>query len=149
MELCGPITSKPSFPTKKRVQVPQCSLSGTSAQPEKLQTGSREIKKDDFKNDSSVSRRNPVVDEKGERMLSPFFWLRDEDGEKSSQHTDMDQLLDITPPNVPTFSDIKDSDDENPPESSSKVSPSSVHCPIQIYPNISCDLLLLCYTCVS
>jgi hypothetical protein len=29
------------------------------------------------------------------------------------------------------------------------VSPSSVHCPIQIYPNISCDLLLLCYTCVS
>ncbi|KAL9404001.1 hypothetical protein Peur_000973 [Populus x canadensis] len=120
MELCGPITSKPSFPTKKRVQVPQCSLSGTSAQPEKLRTGSREIKKDDFKNDSSVSKKNPVVDEKGERMLSPFFWLRDEDGEKSSQHTDVDQLLDITPPNVPTFSDIKDSDDENPPESSSK-----------------------------
>ncbi|KAJ6751741.1 hypothetical protein OIU85_002190 [Salix viminalis] len=69
-ELSGPITLKPSFPTKKRVQVPQRSLSDTLAQPEKLQTGSR--------------------------------------------------LLDITPPNVPTFSDIKDSDDETPPESPSK-----------------------------
>ncbi|KAJ6423788.1 hypothetical protein OIU84_024711 [Salix udensis] len=119
-ELSGPITLKPSFPTKKRVQVPQRSLSDTLAQPEKLQTGSREIKKDDFKNDSSVSRENPAVDERGERMLLPFFWLRDEDGEKSSQHSDVDQLLDITPPNVPTFSDFKDSDDETPPESPSK-----------------------------
>ncbi|CAK7350161.1 unnamed protein product [Dovyalis caffra] len=113
MELSAPITSKPSFPTKKRVQVPQCSVSHSLAQPEKLQTGSRENKKGDFKNDLSVSRKNPIVNEKGEPTLSPFFWLRDEDGEKSSQHTDVDQLLDITPPNVPTFSDIKDSDDEN------------------------------------
>lgn len=147
-ELSGPITLKPSFPTKKRVQVPQRSLSDTLAQPEKLQTGSREIKKDDFKNDSSVSRENPAVDERGERMLLPFFWLRDEDGEKSSQHSDVDQLLDITPPNVPTFSDFKDSDDETPPESPSKVSFCSVHCLIQNYPNISCGLLHLCYTCV-
>jgi hypothetical protein len=51
--------------------------------------------------------------------------LRDEDGKKSSKHTDVDQLLDIPPPppplppppNVPPFSDIKDSDDENPSES--------------------------------
>uniref|UniRef100_A0A6N2M6Z3 RING-type domain-containing protein n=1 Tax=Salix viminalis TaxID=40686 RepID=A0A6N2M6Z3_SALVM len=120
-ELSGPITLKPSFPTKKRVQVPRTlSFRHIRHNLRSYRTGSREIKKDDFKNDSSVSRENPAVDERGERMLLPFFWLRDEDGEKSSQHSDVDQLLDITPPNVPTFSDIKDSDDDTPPESPSK-----------------------------
>jgi hypothetical protein len=48
--------------------------------------------------------------------------LRDGDGKKSNKHTDVDKLLDIppplpTPPNVPPFSDIKDSDDEIPSKS--------------------------------
>jgi hypothetical protein len=46
--------------------------------------------------------------------------LRDGDGKKSNKHTDVDQLLDIPPPpppNVPFFSDIKDSDDETPSKS--------------------------------
>ncbi|KAJ6886446.1 hypothetical protein NC651_026972 [Populus alba x Populus x berolinensis] len=94
MELSVPITF---LSNQEKSSVPQYTLSDTPA----LRTGSRENKRADFK------RKNPVVDEKGEPILSPFFWLRDEDGEKSSKHTDVDQLLDIPPPNVPTFSDIK------------------------------------------
>lgn len=63
------------------------------------------------KHSSTTLKEKPVLNEVGEPMLSPFFWLRDKDEENLSQHTDGDQLTD-SPPNVPTFSDIKDSDDE-------------------------------------
>lgn len=122
LEISSPTVAKPSFPTKKRVQVPQYSLPENSTQPEKLGIGSGENMKDGFKKSSVVLKQNPVCMEKGEPVLSPFFWLRDEDVEKSSQFTDGDQLLDVTPPNIPTFSDIKDSDDEHPSKSSPTVS---------------------------
>lgn len=127
METSPPMTSKPSFPTKKRVQVPQYTISDSLAQPRKPEPKSGENINGGFKNNSVVLRKNPAVNEKGEPALSPFFWLRDEDAEKLSQDTDVDELLDVTPPNVPTFSDIKLSDDENHSQSSLKVSAASVH----------------------
>ncbi|XP_021662104.2 protein BREAST CANCER SUSCEPTIBILITY 1 homolog isoform X2 [Hevea brasiliensis] len=114
-EVSDPISAKPSFPAKKRVQVPQCLPSETPTRTEKLEIGSGENIKDGFKNRSLIPRENPAPFEKGEPVFSPFFWLRDDEGlEKLSQHTIGSQFLDITPPNIPTFSDIKDSDDDSP-----------------------------------
>ncbi|KAE8726055.1 Breast cancer susceptibility1, putative isoform 2 [Hibiscus syriacus] len=62
------IPAKPSFPTNKRVQVPQYPLSETP--------------------------------------------MREEDVERPSQLTDGDQCVYTTPPELPSFSDMKDSDDE-------------------------------------
>ncbi|KAL6282708.1 hypothetical protein ACE6H2_013637 [Prunus campanulata] len=104
----GSLSVKPSFPTKKRVQVPQCPLSETPTHPEKT-VG--KLMDERSKHSSTTLKEKPVLNEVGEPMLSPFFWLRDKDEENLSQHTDGDQLTD-SPPNVPTFSDIKDSDDE-------------------------------------
>ncbi|KAF3450350.1 hypothetical protein FNV43_RR06430 [Rhamnella rubrinervis] len=57
---------------------------------------------------------NPVTNAKGEPVLSPFFWLREEEEsvESLSQHDDVDELTNALVPNAPSFSDIKDSDDE-------------------------------------
>ncbi|KAK9268132.1 hypothetical protein L1049_010572 [Liquidambar formosana] len=106
---------KPSFPTKKRVQVPQYPLSGTPTQPANFESGLGEITKDVPRNSSIVLNEKPTFNEKGELVFSPFFWLReDEDGEKISQQMDGDHLIDTPPPNGPTFSDLKDSDNEMP-----------------------------------
>lgn len=93
-ENCEPIPSKSSFPTNKRVLA--------------------ENTEDEPKRNSGVLR------EKGEPELAPFFWLREEDIEKSTQNSEKSpqnssQLMFITPPDVPCFSDIKDSDDERSP----------------------------------
>eukprot|EP00257_Ricinus_communis_P022323 XP_015582013.1 protein BREAST CANCER SUSCEPTIBILITY 1 homolog isoform X1 [Ricinus communis] len=125
LEFSDPIAAKPSFPTKKRVQVPQSLPSKTPTRNEKLEIKSDENIRDGFKNSSLAQNENPVPSEKGEPVFSPFFWLRDEeDIEKLSQHTVGSQFLDITPPHVPAFSDIKDSDDEYP----SKLSPEEEVC---------------------
>ncbi|WCJ33512.1 breast cancer associated RING 1 [Euphorbia peplus] len=110
-----PIAAKPSFPTKKRVQVPQCLLSETPTRPEKLESRSGENVEDGSKDSSLAHKENSVADRKVEHGLSPFFWLRDdEDIERLTQETDDSHLLEVTPPNVPTFSDMKDSDDGSP-----------------------------------
>ncbi|KAL3616856.1 hypothetical protein CASFOL_039250 [Castilleja foliolosa] len=84
--------SKPSFPNKKRVQVPMHQTSGPQMEHEKLGNVTGE-----------TDRKEPT--------LSPFFWLRDEvDLEKISQQTTDDVMY--TPADTPCFSDIKDSDDE-------------------------------------
>ncbi|GAA0176556.1 hypothetical protein LIER_29527 [Lithospermum erythrorhizon] len=45
-------------------------------------------------------------------MLSPFFWMREDDEpESSSQHTNGDHSI-STPQDAPNFSDIMDSDDD-------------------------------------
>ncbi|GLT97125.1 hypothetical protein SLE2022_147070 [Rubroshorea leprosula] len=96
-ENCDPIPSKSSFPTNKRVLA--------------------ENTKDEPERSSVVLKDNSALNEKGEPVLLPFFWLRAEDGvEKPSQQTDGDQLLYATPPEVPSFSDLKDSDDEGSPK---------------------------------
>ncbi|KAG6695789.1 hypothetical protein I3843_09G113500 [Carya illinoinensis] len=107
-------TAKPSFPAKKRVQVPKRPLSETPTRLAQFEGKLCEIAKEP--RGSSTILKKPALGEEGETMLSPFFWLREEeDVEKSSQQTDEDQLLDMPPVNVPAFSDIKDSDDEYSP----------------------------------
>ncbi|GAV76413.1 BRCT domain-containing protein/zf-HC5HC2H domain-containing protein/zf-C3HC4_2 domain-containing protein [Cephalotus follicularis] len=109
------LSAKPTFPTKKRVQVPLYPFSETPTRNTNSGDESIENNKDQFKTISVVSKENVIPTEKGQLILSPFFWLRgEEDAEKSSQHTDEDQIVYTTPPNVPCFSDIKDSDDEGP-----------------------------------
>ncbi|XP_038721752.1 protein BREAST CANCER SUSCEPTIBILITY 1 homolog [Tripterygium wilfordii] len=113
-KLLGPTNAKPSFPTKKRVQVPQYPLSETPKQPMKSGNGYGENTEDGSKSSSLISKENMALNGKEKPQLSPFFWLRDEDAENLSQDTDMDQSIDMTPPIVPSFSDIKDSYDDNP-----------------------------------
>ncbi|EXB51997.1 Protein BREAST CANCER SUSCEPTIBILITY 1-like protein [Morus notabilis] len=97
---------KPSFPAKKRVQVPHSQSEGDlGATVDKLSEKSIKILK-----------KHPLTDEKGGPRLLPFFWLRDEENmENLSQETDTNAFIDMPLPNAPTFSDIKDSDDENTP----------------------------------
>ena len=116
-------SAEPSFPAKKRVQVPQFPLSETPTRPVKIGTGLDETNEVGLKNSSVPLKKNPPLKEKGGSGLAPFFWLRDEENvDDLSQHTDEDQLLDITPPDVPTFSDIKGLDDESPFKMSPPVS---------------------------
>lgn len=105
---------KPSFPTKKRVHVPQCP-SETPIRFERSANETAEISKNEPENYFLMKDKH-VVMKKGEPLFAPFFWLRDEeDPENPTQQTDEDQIMD-TPPDAPCFSDIKDSDDEVPHE---------------------------------
>ncbi|KAL1205349.1 BREAST CANCER SUSCEPTIBILITY 1-like protein [Cardamine amara subsp. amara] len=111
LEAPGPIVMKPSSQTKKRVQLLQnLSSEGLSKPTESVE---RAEKLKDYTENTVIS----LVDQPSlnkEANLPPFFWLRDEvDGESSSQQTESDQLLDITPVDVPSFSDLKDSDHES------------------------------------
>ncbi|KAL8033724.1 hypothetical protein ABFX02_13G177100 [Erythranthe guttata] len=105
---------KPSFPAKKRVQVPPYATSDTQMDPQKLEGRTGEIERNQPKNCPVLQKDVPYTCTKGESMFSPFFWLREEDDlEKSSQQTDDNQIM-YTPPDAPCFSDIKDSDDDVP-----------------------------------
>ncbi|KAB1222787.1 hypothetical protein CJ030_MR2G022278 [Morella rubra] len=119
-------TVKPSFPAKKRVQVPQHPFPEAPERLAPFEGQLCEIAKEEPIRNSTILKEKPVLNDKGEPMLSPFFWLREDDGiEKSSQHTDEEELMDMPPVNVPSFSDIKDSDDEYP----SNLTPTGgVHC---------------------
>lgn len=111
---------KPTFLTKKRIQVPQSPLSETPFKNAGLRPSIGEIIKEGGKEGLAPSHGEPVRNNE-EVALSPFFWLRDEkDEEKSTQGTIEDKLSDTPTPDPPSFSDLKDSDDENP----SKVAPS-------------------------
>ncbi|TKY71943.1 BREAST CANCER SUSCEPTIBILITY 1-like [Spatholobus suberectus] len=117
MESSGSDFAKPSFPAKKRVQVPQNLLLETPLKNLKFGETSSEINKEKEGTEkvSVMESERPLQSEKHDPVLSPFFWLREEkDGEKLSQHTDEDQFIDGLTPNPPSFSDLKDSDDENP-----------------------------------
>ncbi|KAM7500529.1 hypothetical protein LguiA_024943 [Lonicera macranthoides] len=104
---------RPSFPTKKRVQVPQHSPPETPIRPKKLESGIGEHSKDGLQKNLVVLKDKHVMNEKGETLFTPFFWLREEeDAEKVTQLTN-DNVID-TPPDAPCFSDMKDSDDEVP-----------------------------------
>lgn len=118
-----------SFPTKKRVHVPlnrpfEIEQSIKASTMEKLEknashfTGSKDF--------SSLVKEKPSFDEKGNPIFRPFFWLREEneDDRVEDLSADLSQNHDIAIDSleriVPSFSDIKDSDDDIP----TKVSPS-------------------------
>ncbi|XP_073274533.1 protein BREAST CANCER SUSCEPTIBILITY 1 homolog isoform X2 [Primulina huaijiensis] len=108
----GAAFGKPSFPTKKRVQVPLCSTTEMQRQPGMLEEGIGEICKINHEGYTLTEKNVPVVCENGQPVFAPFFWLREEeDIEKSTQQSSQDQLFG-TPLGAPCFSDIKDSDDE-------------------------------------
>ncbi|XP_023543621.1 protein BREAST CANCER SUSCEPTIBILITY 1 homolog isoform X1 [Cucurbita pepo subsp. pepo] len=100
---------KPSFPRKKRVQVPQRPLSETPTRPVKLACSLNEV------NEEEPRKGTDASEDKGQPVLSPFFWLRerDEEDEKSNQESDLDQPTDSMSMNVLSFSDIKDSLEES------------------------------------
>ncbi|XP_052179394.1 protein BREAST CANCER SUSCEPTIBILITY 1 homolog isoform X2 [Diospyros lotus] len=105
--------AKPSFPTKKRVQLPQYPPSRTAEQQTTSKSRSSGIAEVQPPKNSDVLTEKIAVKEKGELAFTPFFWLRDdEDVEKLSQQTDGDQNMDTPLIDAPCFSDIKDSDDE-------------------------------------
>ncbi|KAJ8533576.1 hypothetical protein K7X08_006900 [Anisodus acutangulus] len=107
-------TSEPSFPTKKRVQVPQYPPSETLPPTKLVKSITNDAQK------PLVTEKDwSELNEKGEPVLSPFFWLREQDVERSTEQTDGDFIMD-TPPDAPCFSDIKDSDDGVPCEMSPK-----------------------------
>ncbi|KAF3635874.1 putative myosin-13-like isoform X1 [Capsicum annuum] len=112
---------RPSFPTKKRVQVPQHPPSETPP-PTKVVGGNGKSIIDEAQKPLVIERDRFLLNEKGEPVLSPFFWLREEDVERSSQQTDGDIIMD-TPSGVPCFSDMKDLDDEVHCEMSPKSGP--------------------------
>ncbi|CAI9760072.1 unnamed protein product [Fraxinus pennsylvanica] len=115
---------KPSFPTKKRVQLPKHLSLESPTQPEKLEGRTNEVSINEPQKPHPIQKDMPIVNEKGDPVFTPFFWLREEEHvEKSSQYSDEDKLID-TPPDVPCFSDMKDSDDEVP----SKISPKGKTC---------------------
>lgn len=121
--ISSPGSVKPSFPTKKRVQVPQYPSAETLPCPPNPKAGICETKDNENKNILASSKQKPSLNEKGEPAFLPFFWLREEeDAEKLTQSSDNEQLTGISPPDVPSFSDMKDSDDELPFKSTTEVS---------------------------
>ena len=114
VDATGPIVMKPSSQTNKRVQLSQ----NHSSQTLTKSTESAEKLKD--YTDKTVIRLNEHPSLNKEDNLAPLFWLRDEDdGESLSSPTESDQLLNVTPVDVPSFSDLKDSDHESPSKVSS------------------------------
>ncbi|KAK7332153.1 hypothetical protein VNO80_28901 [Phaseolus coccineus] len=116
MECSGSGFAKPSFPAKKRVLVPQNILSETPMKNLKLGDSLNEFNKEieGVEKVSVMESERPLQIEKSVPVLSPFFWLREEkDGENLSQPADEDQIIDCSTPNPPSFSDLKDSDDEH------------------------------------
>ncbi|KAF3534555.1 hypothetical protein DY000_02037613 [Brassica cretica] len=106
----GPIVIKPSSQTRKRVQLSQ-NQSTTESLTESVESAEK-LKDYSVK---TVIRLNehPSLDK--EENMAPFFWLRDEDDEESlSQPAESDPFLDVTPVDVPSFSDLKDSDHDSP-----------------------------------
>ncbi|CAL0334681.1 unnamed protein product [Lupinus luteus] len=108
--------SKPYFPAKKRIQVPQDPLSETPLMDYKFgDTLKGEVNKEGTKGGLILANEKPFQNEKHDHVPSPFFWLREEeDGERISQESNGDQLIDCATPTPPSFSDLKDSDDESP-----------------------------------
>ncbi|XP_019706744.1 protein BREAST CANCER SUSCEPTIBILITY 1 homolog isoform X2 [Elaeis guineensis] len=106
----GQPSKMPSFPAKKRVRVTPYPVSETPARPDKA-SGLR---------DSSIELNDSKEINKSEKLameeqFSPFFWLREEEDNKTPEKPSGQQTADTPPPyNVPCFSDIKDSDYESP-----------------------------------
>ncbi|KAI3680974.1 hypothetical protein L6452_35754 [Arctium lappa] len=102
---------RPSFPVKKRVQVPQHPLQETPTRPANIEGGKTECIKDRTQTNVSGPEDEAHLHENGETLFSPFFWLRDDgDAERTIEPTPVDPVND-SPPDAPCFSDIKDSDD--------------------------------------
>lgn len=107
--------AKPSFPAKKRVQVPQDILSETPLRDLKSRGSLSRINKEGTQKASTKGKEMEIQSKKGDHVKEPFFWLREEqEGEMLSGRTDEDQIIEGSTPVPPSFSDLKDADDESP-----------------------------------
>ncbi|KAK4782495.1 hypothetical protein SAY86_016597 [Trapa natans] len=118
----SPILVKPSCPTKKRVQVPQRLSMHTHKHSVNPDNVSRENKTGEPKSIPAESMEKSPIYGNGEPVL--FSWLRDEVAETSSQESDI-YLSANSPVNIPTFSDLKCSDDEMPTPSTKEINEAS------------------------
>lgn len=114
---------KSSFATNKRVQVPESPITESPARQEKDGLGQKKVVINNLVNKcSTIPSVYQLSTDKERPHMSPFFWLREE-VERSSIQTDEEQLtLTCTPVKAPSFSDLKDSDDDVPPQNPLEVS---------------------------
>ena len=113
---------RPSFPSNKRIQVPQHPLPETPTQPVRLEIGLGKHTITEPQRSADVNEAGSHLDKKENQGFCPFFWLQnEEDAEKCTALTVEDTVMD-TPPDIPCFSDLKDADDEVQCNMSPKVS---------------------------
>ncbi|XP_021733074.1 protein BREAST CANCER SUSCEPTIBILITY 1 homolog [Chenopodium quinoa] len=115
---------KSSFATNKRVQVPHSPTTESPARQEKDRLVQNKVINNHINKCSTFPSEHQLSTEKERSHMSPFFWLREE-VERSSPQTDEDQTLTCTPMKAPSFSDLKDSDDDVPAEKSVEEEPLS------------------------
>ncbi|KAG2244583.1 hypothetical protein Bca4012_023493 [Brassica carinata] len=112
LDAAGPIVMKPSSQTRKRVQLLQNQSSESLGKSIESVESAEKLK--DFTEKTVISLNDHPSLNKEENM-APFFWLIDEDDVESlSQPAESDPFLDVTPVDVPSFSDLKDSDHDSP-----------------------------------
>ncbi|KAI3741559.1 hypothetical protein L1987_59233 [Smallanthus sonchifolius] len=121
LKRCASDIERPSFPTKKRIQVPQHPPQETPTRPTNLESGKSEVIKDRTQTNVSGPEDTTHLHENGDTLFSPFFWLRNEDTEEATQPTPFDPV-NVSPPDATCFSDIKDSYDDHPCHITSKYS---------------------------
>ncbi|KAK1282722.1 hypothetical protein QJS10_CPB22g00118 [Acorus calamus] len=121
---------EPSCPTKKRVHVTPYPPRETPLRPEKFPklagpTNERNVSGTSYnvpEDGSNALKEKIVVNDEGEPIFSPFFWLREEEEDESDgtlEKQSSQQTLDTpTHHKIPCFSDMKDSDDDSPVKSS-------------------------------
>lgn len=105
-------TAKPSISKNKRIHVTPFPESETPTRPKKIMKSDEQKRKEDKDNTlNSDIPDNP--------SLSPFFWLKEQEEKECGTAETLSEPLSLDIAlchNVPTFSDIKDSDDEMPNE---------------------------------
>ncbi|KAK1420350.1 hypothetical protein QVD17_21876 [Tagetes erecta] len=117
---CETDIERPSFPTKKRIQVPQHHPQETPTRPANLESEKSGLAKDRTQTNVGGPEDLAHLHENGDTLFSPFFWLRNEvDAEETTQPTPFD-LVNDSPPDAACFSDIKDSYDDHPSQITSK-----------------------------
>ncbi|XP_071740379.1 protein BREAST CANCER SUSCEPTIBILITY 1 homolog [Rutidosis leptorrhynchoides] len=112
---CNSDIERPSFPTKKRIQVPLHHPQETPTRPTNVEGGKCEVNKDRIHTNVSgrEGKGRAKLNENDETLFTPFFWLRnEEDVEKTTQLTPLDPVND-SPQDAPCFSDIKDSEENH------------------------------------
>ncbi|KAL8236024.1 hypothetical protein R6Q59_017105 [Mikania micrantha] len=121
---CDSDIERPSFPTKKRIQVPQHPPQETPTRPANLESAKSVLAKDRTQINLSGPEDTTYLHENGDTLFSPFFWLRnEEDAEETTQVTPFEPVKESPPDaHAPCFSDIKDSYDDHPRDTASKYS---------------------------
>ncbi|CAL4909028.1 unnamed protein product [Urochloa decumbens] len=108
-------STKPSISTNKRIHVTPFPESETPTRPKKVMKPDEQKTK--LNGDAEEDKTRTLNSDRPESpSLSPFFWLREEEEEGGTAGSLSEPLSLDTPlrHNAPTFSDIKDSDDEIP-----------------------------------